>query len=60
MWKFNQPSNTPALCSTDLGQKTVKFLGSKNWSDLSPELKAISSPKAFKKAFKNKKIKYPE
>ena len=50
----------PPLCRTDLGQKTVKFLGSKTWNDLSPELKAISNPKAFKKAFKNKKIKYPE
>ena len=50
----------PPLCRTDLGQKTVKFLGSKTWNDLSPELKAISNPKAFKKAFKNKKLKYPE
>ena len=48
------------LCSTNLGQKTVKFLGSMTWNDLSPELKGISNPKAFRKAFKNKKLKYPE
>ena len=48
------------LCSTELGQKTVKFLGSKTWNKLSSELKAISSPKAFRKAFKNQILKYPE
>ena len=56
----NSNSLVTPLYSTNLGQKTVKFLGSTTWNELSPELKGISNPKAFRKAFKNKKLKYPE
>ena len=48
------------LCSTELGKKTVKFLGSKIWNELSQEKKNIRSPKAFRKAIKNDILKYPE
>ena len=47
------------LCSTELGKKTVKFLGCKIWNGLNQEKKDIKSPKAFRKAIKNDILKYP-
>ena len=48
------------LCSTELGKKTVRYLGSKIWNDLNQEKKEIRSPKAFRKSIKNDILKYPE
>ena len=56
----NQNSLVPPLCRTELGKKTVKVLGCKVWNDLSQEKKNIKNSKAFRKAFKNDKLKYPE
>ena len=48
------------LCNTELGKKTVRYLGSKIWNDLSQEKKEIRSPKEFRKSIKNDILKYPE
>ena len=56
----NQNSLVPPLCRTELGKKTVKVLGCKVWNDLSQDKKNIKNPKAFRKAYKNDKLKYPE
>ena len=56
----NLNSLVTPFCNTELGKKTVKFLGSKIWNNLSQEKKGIRSPKTFRKAIKNDILKYPE
>ena len=56
----NQNSLKPPQCRTELARKTVKVLGCKVWNDLSQEIRNIKNPKAFRKAFKNDKLKYRE
>ena len=56
----NQNSLIPPQCRTEIGKKTVKVLGCKVWNNLSQQKKSIKNSKAFRKAFRNDKLKYPE